>query len=148
MIITVCASVDFTPKIIEIKRLLEEKGHSVNIPYFTQKVIDGKVSYEEYMEKKENSGDIELRREQNTDMIKRYWDFIRYSDAIIVLNLEKKGIKNYIGGSTLMEMGFAYGHNKDIFLFNSIPKRSEKMHYVDEIIDMKPVEMNGSLELF
>lgn len=34
------------------------------------------------------------------------------SDAILVLNYDKKGIKNYIGGNTLMEMGFAHVHDK------------------------------------
>jgi nucleoside 2-deoxyribosyltransferase len=139
--------VEFTPKIIEIKKELESKGHKVNIPYFTQKIIDGEMSYEDYMREKEGSkGDINIRKRQNTDMIKRYWNFIESSDAILVLNIEKKGIKDYIGGSTLMEMGFAYGHNKKIFLFNKIPQRSERIHYVDEIMDMHPISLNGDLK--
>lgn len=147
MIVTICSSVDFSPKIIKIKNELENEGHKVHIPYFTQKIIDGELSYGEYMEIKEkNKGDIELRKVQPTDMIKRYWDFIKSSDAILVLNLHKKGIENYIGGNTLIEMGFAYGHKKKIFLFNPIPERNEKMHYVDEISDMKPIILNGNLD--
>lgn len=147
MIITICFSVDFSPKLIEIKNELEKMGHQVNIPYFTQKIIDGEISYEEYMEAKEkDGGDILLRDAQSMDMIKRYWEFIKNSDAILVLNLNKKGIDGYIGGSTLMEMGFAYGHEKKIFLFNPIPSRSERMHYVDEIMDMGPVVINGNLK--
>lgn len=146
MIITICSSVDFSPRLIEIKEELERMNHQVNIPYFTQKIIDGEISYEEYMEAKEkDGGDILLREAQSMDMIKRYWDFIRNSDAILVLNLNKKGIDNYIGGSTLMEMGFAYGHGKKIFLFNPIPLRSERIHYVDEIMDMKPTVINADL---
>jgi nucleoside 2-deoxyribosyltransferase len=147
MIITICSSVDFTPEIIEIKKRLEKKGHQVNIPYFTQKIIDGEASYEEYMKaKEEDGGDISLRNAQSMDMVKRYWDLIRTSDAILALNLHKKGVDNYIGGSTLMEMGFAYGHGKKIFLFNPVPKRSERIHYVDEILDMKPIVLNGNLD--
>jgi hypothetical protein len=146
MIITICSSVDFSPKLIEIKKELEMMNHQVNIPYFTQKIIDGEISYEKYMEAKEkNGGDILLREAQSTDMIKRYWNFIRNSDAILVLNLNKKGVDGYIGGSTLMEMGFAYGHEKKIFLFNPIPSRSERIHYLDEIMDMKPFVINGDL---
>ncbi|MFA5109342.1 MAG: hypothetical protein WC458_02265 [Patescibacteria group bacterium] len=145
MIITICSSIDFTPRIIEIKKELEKNGHQVNIPYYTQKIIDGDISYEEFLETKEKNGDILLRESQPVDMIKRYWDFIRESDAILVLNLNKKGVDNYIGGSTLIEMGFAYGNGKKIFLFNSIPERSEKIHYVDEILDMKPTVINGDL---
>lgn len=145
MTITICSSIDFTPKIIEIKSDLEKKGHKVNIPYFTQKIIDGKISYEEYLKAKEKDGDILLREAEQTDVIIRYWNFIKNSEAILVLNLNKKGIDNYIGGNTLMEMGFAYGHSKKIFLFNPIPQRSERMHYVDEILNMKPIVINGDL---
>jgi nucleoside 2-deoxyribosyltransferase len=144
MIVTICSSVDFTPKIVEIKKELETHGHQVNIPYFTQMIIDGKLTFENYLARKQN-GDISLRKEQDVDMIKRYWDFIKNSDAILVINLEKNGIFGYIGGSTLMEMGFAYGQGKKIFLYNQIPDRSERMHYVDEVIDMDPIVIEGDL---
>ncbi len=146
MTITICSSIDFSPKVIEIKKELEAAGHQVNIPYFTQKILDGEISYEQYMASKEQAGgDILLREAEPVDLIRRYWDFIKGSDAILVMNLDKKGIANYVGGSTLMEMGFAYGHGKKIFFYNPIPARSERMHYVDEIIDMKPVVIGGDL---
>jgi len=145
MIITICSSVDFTPKIIEVKKELEDMGHKINILYFTQMIINRELFYEDYLKIKEKGEDILLRNKQPVDMIKRYWNFIKDSDAILVLNLEKKGIKSYIGGNTLIEMGFAYCHNKKIYLFNSIPERSEKMYYVDEIIDMKPIVINSDL---
>jgi hypothetical protein len=148
MIIKICASVNFTPQIIEIKTKLEEAGHQINIPYITQKIIDGEISFEEYVKSKEkDGGDILLRNAQPVDMIKRYWDFIKKSDTILVLNFHKNGIDNYIGGSTLMEMGVAYGHGKKIFLYNPIPERSEKIHYIDEILDMKPIILNGDLNI-
>jgi nucleoside 2-deoxyribosyltransferase len=146
MIITICASVDFTPKIIEVKKDLEKLGHQVNIPFFTQKIIDGEISYEDFLRAKEKDGDILLRTGESMDMIKRYWDFIKNSDAILVLNMNKRGIDNYIGGSTLMEMGFAYGQGKKIFLYNPIPARGERMHYVDEITDLKPIVIAGNLD--
>lgn len=145
MKITICSSVDFTPKIIEVKNYLESLGYEVNIPYFTQMIIDGELTLEKYLEEKKNNGDIFLRDKQPVDMIKRYWDFIKDSDAILVINLTKKGIDGYIGGSTLMEMGFAYGHGKKIFLYNPIPEKGEMMHYIDEIKDMEPIVINGDL---
>lgn len=45
-----------------------------------------------------------------------------------------------------MEMGFAYGHGKKIYLCNPIPERSERMHYIDEIMDMKPIIIDGNLD--
>lgn len=146
MVITICASVDFSTKIIEIKKDLELMGHTVNIPYFTQKIIDGVLTIDDYLKSKEKAdGDFLLREAESMDMIKRYWNFIKDSDAILVLNINKKGIDNYIGGSTLMEMGFAYGHQKKIFLYNEIPTKSERLHYIDEIMDMRPIIINGDL---
>lgn len=145
MKITICSSVYFTPKIIEIKNKLEKLGHIVNILYVTQKIIDREISFEEYMDSKEKSGDIVVRTLLSVDMIKRYWEFIKDSDAILVLNLKKKNINNYIGGSVLMEMGFAYGFGKKIFLFNPVPERSERMHYIDEILDLNPIIIQGDL---
>jgi len=146
MEITICGSVDFTPKIKEVKEDLEARGWTVNIPYVSQMIIDGKMSFDDFLQAKENSGDIGIRQAQGIDMIKRYWDLIKNSDAILVLNLHKKGIDSYIGGNTLMEMGFAYGHNKKIYLWSDIPQRNERMHYVDEVIDMKPIVINGNLD--
>lgn len=143
--ITICSSIDFSPKILEIKKELEKQGWTVYLPYFTQKMEEGEVNFEDYMKTKEEKGDISLRQAHDIDFIKRYWDFIKDSDAILVLNIEKKGIKNYIGGNTLMEMGFAYGHDKKIYLYNSIPERCNKMHYVDELIDMNPIIINQDL---
>ena len=146
MTITICSSVDFSPTIIEIKKKLEEKGWKVNIPFFTTKILNGEIVFEDYLKAKEKSGDIGFRNAEDVDMIKRYWNYIKSSDAILVLNLEKKGIKNYIGGNTLMEMGFAYGHDKRIYLYNPIPERSERMHYVDELEDLKPIIINKNIE--
>jgi predicted RNA-binding protein with PUA domain len=63
------------------------------------------------------------------------------SDAILVLNFDKNGVKNYIGGNTLMEIGFAHVHDKKIFLLNPIPD----MPYKDEIEATDPVVLSGDL---
>lgn len=141
MKIVICASVDFTPKIKEAAEKLIQNGHEVDIPYYSQKIIDGEVSLEDYVKIKEEKGDTGFREKADEDLIKRYFGLIKNSDAILVLNLDKKGVKNYIGGSTLMEMGFAYVLDKRIFLYNNIPY----MGYSDEIKDTKPMIINGDL---
>ncbi|MBN1181721.1 MAG: hypothetical protein JXB49_05490 [Bacteroidales bacterium] len=147
MKITICSSVEFTPQIIEVKEQLESLGYEVNIPHLTEKIIKKEMTFEDYISSRQiHGGDINLRKSESIDLIKRYWDFIKNSDAILVINESKKGIQNYIGGNTLMEMGFAYGHRKKIFLFNPVPERSERMHYVDEIINMKPIIINKNLK--
>jgi hypothetical protein len=76
------------------------------------------------------------------DYIRQHYAHILQSDAILIVNLEKKGIKNYIGGNCLMEMGMAYVNNKKIFLLNDIPTGAS---YIDEIIAMDPICLKGNL---
>ena len=97
------------------------------------------------MKEKELNGDINIRNSQKVDFFDRYYALIKDSDAILIINEEKKHIKNYIGGNTLIEMGFAYVLKKKIYLLNGIPKKCERMHYVDEIVDLKPIILNGDL---
>jgi NTP pyrophosphatase (non-canonical NTP hydrolase) len=75
------------------------------------------------------------------DYINQHYRHILESDAILVVNLEKNGIKNYIGGNVLIEMGQAYVNKKKIFLLNSIPE----INYSEEIITLKPIPLNGDL---
>ncbi len=146
MTITICSSVDFTPQILKLKKELEKQGWKINIPFFTAKIMRDELLFINYLEEKEKGGDISLRKAETVDLVRRYWNYIKNSDAILVLNLKKKGILGYIGGSTLMEMGFAYGHKKKIYLYNPIPKRSTIMHYVDELEYLKPIVINGNLK--
>lgn len=74
--------------------------------------------------------------------IKWYYNAIVSSDAILVLNFEKNGIANYIGGNTLMEIAFAHVNDKKIFLLNDVPEIS----YRDEILAMYDAALDGKLE--
>ena len=67
---------------------------------------------------------------------------IKKSDAILVLNYDKNEVKNYIGGNTLIEIGFAHYWKTKIFLLNPIP---EIPYYKSEIEAVKPVIINGDL---
>ncbi len=141
MKIVVCSSLDFTYKIQETKEKLEKEGHEVIIPLNAKKIIDGEITFEKYKRVKESQGDSIFRKMAGTDLIKRYFGIIRDSDCILVVNERKKGIDGYIGGNTLLEMGFAYVLGKKIYLLNNIPWIS----YTDEIEHMNPIILNGNL---
>ena len=74
-------------------------------------------------------------------MIRDHFNKIDQSDAILVVNFEKKGIKNYIGGSCLIEMGKAFDKNIPIFILNDIPEIS----YREEIKAMKTIVIHSEL---
>ena len=72
-------------------------------------------------------------------LIRGYFKEIESADAVLIVNVEKKGIPSYIGGNSFLEMAFAHVLNKKIFLLNDIPD----MIYTDEIEAMQPVALNG-----
>jgi len=87
---------------------------------------------------------MKLNQKYNMDAIREFWNAMQDADAVLVLNLEKNGMPNYIGGNTFLEMGFAHVLNQKIFLYNPIP---ENPFYQTEIIAMNPIIINGDLAL-
>lgn len=83
-----------------------------------------------------------LFHKKEKDAIREFWKKIKESDAILVLNYDKRGIKNYVGGNTLMEIGFAHVLEKKIFLMNRIP---DIEFYKSEIEAVRPVIINSDL---
>lgn len=74
-------------------------------------------------------------------MIRKDGQIIAANDAILVLNFEKNGAKNYIGGATFLEMFKAFDLEKKIYLFNPIPDGM----LTDEIIGLQPIVIHGDL---
>lgn len=140
MKIVICGSIIFTPKIKEVADYLIKKGYEVELPFTSQRIINGELTLEEFKNEKQNNGDGALRKIKD-DLIKRYYEIMKGADAVVVVNLEKKGIANYIGGNTFLEMGFAHVLNKKIYLYNDIPDLS----YTDEIKAMQPIALRGDL---
>jgi len=140
MKIAICASLDFTNEIIDIAKQLTEQGYEVIIPKTSEMILNKEVTLEQILKEKEN-GEI-FKRAIRQDSIRYYFEVIKKVDAILVLNFDKKGIKNYIGGNVFLEMGFAHVLDKKIFLLNAIPD----IFYKDEIEVMQPIIINGDLD--
>jgi hypothetical protein len=91
MKVIICGSIEFTPQMLELKEQLEALYHEVNIPYMAQKIANGEIPYEEFLQTKNaQGGDTIFRQNASVDVIKRYRNLIASSDAILVLNLDKK----------------------------------------------------------
>ncbi|MCK9578258.1 hypothetical protein M0R01_02070 [bacterium] len=135
MKIGVIGSMQHTEKMIEARDILISQGHDAFVTTLAMPFI-GKTD-----EEKEA---IKIHQKNNLDAIREFWNLMQGSDAVLVMNVDKNGIKNYIGGNTLMEMGFAHVLNQKIFLMNPIP---EIPYYNTEIEAMKPVIINGDYSL-
>lgn len=139
MVITICGSMAFAKDMLDIKTQLEAKGIRIIIPIGTQKYLSGKLK-----KMASKRGAIEgAKRKIKYNLIKGYYNEIKKSDAILVINKEKNGIKNYIGGNAFLEMGFAYILGKPIYILNPIPK--EITFFYQEIIAMQPIIIRGNL---
>ena len=138
MKITICGSSAFRQQMIDYKEKLEKMGHKAIVHHhYIQFVKEGRRDILDRMEKGEHA---EVKKEN--DYIKWYHNAIKESDAVLILNFDKNGVKNYIGGNTLMEIGFAHVNDKKVFLLNDIP---ENLSYIDEIKVMTDVVLNGDL---
>lgn len=125
----------FTEKMIEMKDKLNSLGHDAYITKLHKPFI-GKTD-----EEKEQ---IKIDQKNNLDAIVEFWNMMQGGDAVLVLNLDKNGIKNYIGGNTFLEIGFAHVLKQKIFLLNPIP---EIEFYKTEITAMKPIIINGDISM-
>lgn len=137
MKITICGSVTFAKKLVEIYHQLEKLGHEPVMHEEMFGIADGTAK--EIIDGI-NLDHAEIKRKYG--FIKIWHGLIKSSDAILVCNYDKNGMENYIGGNTLMEIGFAHVLNQKIFLYNSIP---DIPYYKSEIEAMKPEIINGDL---
>ncbi len=131
----IVGSMHYSEKMLEVQNKLTAFGHDVFVSSFVTEFI-GKNDAE-----KER---IKLDQKNNRDAIREFWKKMQGSDAILVLNFERHGIPNYVGGNALMEIGFAHVLNQKIFLYNPIP---DIAYYKSEIEAVKPVIINGDLSL-
>ena len=134
MKILIICSKAFYKNIPPIKEKLEELGHEISLPN----------SYHNPQAEKEswNLGEKE-HSEFKARMFKQSKETIEKMDAVLTLNFDKNGQKNYIGGATFLELYEDFMKNKKIYLYNDIP---EGMLY-DEIQGFSPIVINGNINL-
>lgn len=123
----------YTEKMLELRDALKTLGHDAFITDLNEAFI-GKSD-----EEKEK---IKIDQKNNKDAMREFWNAMQGGDAILVANFDKHGVKNYIGGNSFLEMGFAHVLGQKIFLLNPIP---DMPYYKTEIEAMKPVVVNGDL---
>lgn len=143
MKITICGSIAFYNEMLKTKEELEALGHEVKLPPSQLNDENGSpISALRYYEiRKTSLGDEGWVWDRKEEAMRRHFDKVVWSDAILVLNYDKNNIKGYVGANTLMEMGLALFLNKKTYLLNAIPE----MSYKEEILGVKPVIINGDL---
>lgn len=133
MKIGIIGSMQYTEQMLKARDELTMMGHDA---YMTD-LHEGFIGKTE-----EEKEELKIFQKNNKDAIRIFWNKMQGGDAVLVMNLDKHGIKNYIGGNTFLEIGFAHVLNQKIFLLNPIP---DMPYYKTEIEAMKPVVINGDL---
>ena len=133
MKIGIIGSMHLTEDMYEIQGKLKKLGHDAYLTNLSEPFV-GKTD-----EEKER---IKIYQKNNLDAIREFWNLMQEGESVLVVNKKRKGIENYIGGNTFLEMGFAYVLNQKIFLYNPIP---EIDLYKTEIEAMKPIILNKDL---
>ena len=136
MKITICGSITFYDKRLEMKKQLEQLNHQVKLPPEENANLSSVKEY--YARRKNETNKDNWIWDKKEKAMKLHFQKVEWGNAVIILNYNKNNISNYIGTNTLLEMGLAFHLNKKIFLLNNIPEIS----YKEEILGMKPVILN------
>ncbi len=136
MTIAVCGSMEFHEEMRRVKKQLEDLGFTALVPKSIE-LMDTMGYVHPTIDEARIQAKIQY------DFIREHFRKIEKSDAILVVNYDKKGIRNYIGGNTFLEMGLAFWLGKKIYLLQPIPE----MEYKTEMHAMQPIVLNGDLSL-
>lgn len=123
----------FHKEMASVRDQLSARGCTVFVPG----ELDDIHKNESYMDTDEERITVKIEY----DFIREHFRKIEQADAILILNYEKKGIQGYIGGNTFLEMGYAFGLGKKVYLLHPIPN----MDYKTEMHAIQPVVINGDL---
>ncbi len=132
MRIFIICSKAFYEQVPNIQKQLEQMGHDITLP----NSIDN-PGKEGEMRSQSREVHSSWKRERFAETAAK----IASVDAVLVLNFEKNGQANYIGGATFLEVYDAFIAGKKIFFFNPLP---EGMLY-DELNGMDPILLDGNL---
>lgn len=140
--IVVCSSASFYKQAVEVQSELATRGYAVLVPDTAEKMKQsGDYDVSHY---KTWFGDVN-DYPKKAALMRGHFDKVAAGDAILVLNYEKHGKTNYIGGNVLMEMALAFHLKKPIFVLNDVPEDSP---FLEEILGMQPTFLHSDLEKF
>lgn len=138
-IITICSSANFYRQVVDLQQQLIDQGYEVIIPHNARVMAQsGDFDVSHYKTWFDDAKDYDKK----AALMRGHFDEVAKGDAILVVNNEKHGVANYIGGNVLMEMSLAFYLKKPIYILNQIPEESA---FLEEILGMQPIVLGGDL---
>lgn len=115
MRVYILGSNSFMHKMVAVTDELISMGIDAHIAEHYRGLVSGAAASQGMRNLLDKGERAKIKQEFNT--FKMHYKNILESDAILLVNDEKRGISNYIGGNVLIEMGQAFVNDKKIFFF-------------------------------
>ena len=128
--IVICGSMTFYDEMTELKNELQKKGIDCIIPAQENHLID------DFTEEQMN----EFKRKVSNSYLAKIRN--RNTESILIYNQKKRGIDNYIGPNTLVEIAMAFAWYRKIYLYYDLYEP-----FADELKAWGAISLNGSLDL-
>lgn len=126
--IVVCGSMAFYVNMLEQKQHLRQSGIHALIPNIDDQLMEP-ISEEIHQKAKRQASMRHIRRIRDEKTF-----------AILVVNIDKYGIRDYIGPNSFAEIAIALAHYKRIYLYQGIPD-----FYKDELLSWQVIPLEGNL---
>lgn len=130
MKICICCSLSFTDEVLALAKELEKQDFELLLP---NSVIERSIKKPDF---------DPVQSKIKTGNVNKHIDKVKASDAILVCNYTKNGIKNYIGANTFLEIAAAHYFGKPIYVLNHLP---DQPYIHDEIYSFDIKVLNGDL---
>lgn len=137
MKLMISGSMSFVADMLEIKKQLEDLGHTITLPYGMEPHLRDKTFVDNL--------DENLAFCIEDDVMVKNFKQIENQDGIFVYNKEKNNTPGYMGISTLMECAIARYLGKKIFILFDIP-HFDTHRWSHEVQIMQPVFLHGNLK--
>ena len=132
MKICISCSLSFPDEVLKVAEDLKKLGHEVDLP---NGILNRAVEQADF-------NAVAAKADDGYDSMHAHFVKIREADALLVCNFTKKGIDNYIGANTFLEMGYAYSLGLPIYTLNPLPE----MPYInDELKAFNTISLAGDL---
>lgn len=117
--IVLCGSMKVKNKIVEIEKILKEKGYNTLLPKECMEGLPKEIASRAHFDRIVDSE----------------------NDTILIVNATKNRIENYIGPNSFAEIAFAFFYHKNIFVLNNFYEP-----YLDELEGWGVKELHGNLD--
>ena len=128
-IISICGSMHVLEEMERLRTDLVRQGFDVHLP----EADENEVRY--------TSLPQDARPAMKKQFIDTHLRKIRESDAVLIANYPRRGVKGYVGPNTLIEIAFAYALGKPIYLLHRMGDQPCK----DEVDGLAPTILNHDL---